>query len=282
MRITLIFLTFLIVGCAASTPLPTATAALTNTPVQSLSPTFTTSPIPATFTATPSLPEPTEIPILAICSPLEGITIHDLPDTIVNPFAPPRLGSDDPHQGIDFADIDPSYQIALEGRTVNAVIGGVVAGVINNRFPYGNAILVETPLDRLPVEWLVAIQIPTPAPIRDGHPSLTCPETALTLESMSGTRSIYLIYAHLQKTPTLQIGDSITCGTPIGAIGNSGNSLNPHVHLEMRVGPSNVRFDSIAHYTGSATPDELANYCLWRVSEAFQLLDPMRLFSPAQ
>jgi len=38
----------------------------------------------------------------------------------------------------------------------------------------------------------------------------------------------------------------------------------------------------MAHYTGSATLDELANYCLWRVSETFQLLDPMRLLSPSQ
>jgi len=217
--------------------------------------------------------------MIVICSPLEGIPIQDLPDLIVNPFSPPQLGSDDPHQGVDFADVDPIYQIALEGRTVKAVVEGVVAGVINNRFPYGNAILVETSLDQFPSEWLKTMQLPTPAPIQNGHPALTCPESTLLPESISGTRSIYLVYAHLQEASTLQTGDSITCGTPIGAIGNSGNSLNPHVHLEMRVGPSNVRFDSMAHYTGSATTEELANYCLWRVSEAFQLLDPMRLFS---
>ncbi len=217
-----------------------------------------------------------------ICSLVNGIPVQDLPSLIVNPFAPPRLGSDDPHQGVDFADIDPTYQIALEGRRVNAVLNGLVAGVLNDRFPYGNAVLVETPLEQLPDEWLKSLQIPTPAPYQAGHPSLTCPESGFQPESISGSRSLYLIYAHFKEPAQLKPGDFVTCGTALGVIGNSGNSLNPHVHLESRVGPANVRFDSMAHYTGSASLDELANYCLWRVSEAFQLIDPMRLFSLAQ
>ena len=198
---------------------------------------------------------------------------------IVNPFAPPWLGSDDPHQGIDLADVDPVYQMALEGRPVHAVIGGTVAGVIVDRFPYGNAILVETPLEQIPAAWLETLQIPTPAPFRAQNPVLTCPESAFDPESISGPRSLYLLYAHFKEPPALQTGDLITCGMPIGIIGNSGNALNPHVHIEVRVGPSNVRFESMAHYTGSASLEEMANYCLWRVSEAFQLLDPQQLFA---
>ena len=274
----LVFLVVFLTGCAKQTLVPTATAIPSSTLAPSATSTFTPSPLPPTATAIPTQP-PTVTPTLAICSPIENLSLQDLPNTIVNPFAPPKTGSDDPHQGIDFADIDPVYQIALEGRSVNAVIDGVVAGVINDRFPYGNAVLVETHLEYLPAQWSFALQIPTPAQLQIGQSSLTCPETDLKPVSVSGPRSIYLIYAHLQNVVSLKPGDVVTCGMPIGAIGNSGNSINPHLHLEMRVGPSGIRFESMAHYTGSASLPEMANYCLWRVSEAFQLLDPMRLLS---
>jgi murein DD-endopeptidase MepM/ murein hydrolase activator NlpD len=259
--------------------MPTPTVRPTQTTAPSATVTITMSPIPPTATTQPTQPPATATPSLKVCSPITGIALTDLSPLIVNPFAPPRLGSDDPHQGIDFADIDPVYQIALEGRRVNAVIEGQVAGVINDRFPYGNAILVETPLEQLPAAWLPPLQIPTPATPRQGHPSLTCPETSINLKQ-SSARSLYLMYAHLEEPVTLEPGDMIACGQPIGAIGNSGNSLNPHLHLELRVGPAGMRFESMAHYTGSATPVEMANYCLWRVSEAFQLLDPLQLLSP--
>jgi murein DD-endopeptidase MepM/ murein hydrolase activator NlpD len=74
------------------------------------------------------------------------------------------------------------------------------------------------------------------------------------------------------------VGEAVTCGQTLNAIGNSGNSLNPHIHLELRVGPADTSFEGMAHYTGSASPQEMHNYCLWRVSETFQLLDPMMLF----
>jgi murein DD-endopeptidase MepM/ murein hydrolase activator NlpD len=214
-----------------------------------------------------------------VCSPLEGFETPDLADLITNPFAPPRSGSDDPHQGVDLSDIDPLYQIALEGRRVQAVMDGVIAGVIADRFPYGNALIVETPLEQLPAELAGTIQLPTPAPTRQGHPSLTCPESENPAVWDESKRSLYLIYAHLIEPPEFQAGEAILCGQELNAIGSSGNSLNPHLHLELRVGPSNARFESMAHYTGSASPQEMSNYCLWRVSETFQLLDPMQLFS---
>ena len=213
-----------------------------------------------------------------ICSPLAGVEIPDLGALIVNRFAPPRPGSDDPHQGVDIAEIDPVNQIALSGKVVQAVMNGTVAGVVEGRFPYGNAILVETPLERLSPEWNAILQIPTPAPSREGHPSLTCPEGQPPLNMDESRRSLYLIYAHLKEPPTFEVGDTIKCGQELNAIGNSGNSLNPHLHLELRVGPAGTNFESMAHYTGSASPQEMYNYCLWRVSETFQLLDPMRLF----
>jgi murein DD-endopeptidase MepM/ murein hydrolase activator NlpD len=157
-------------------------------------------------------------------------------------------------------------------------MGGAVAGVIQDRFPYGNALLVETPLELLPAEWLEVIQIPTPAPPRTEHPSLTCPKGINPPNWDQSQRALYLIYAHLKEPPAFRVGEMVACGQALNVIGNSGNSLNPHVHLEARVGPAGASFVSMAHYTGSASPQEMHNYCLWRVSETFQLLDPMQIF----
>ncbi len=266
-------------ACAAQTPAPTSTLLPTVSPIPSETATLTPSPVPPTSTLSPTAPLPSSTPGPIVCSPVENVQISDLAGMIVNPYAPPRLGSDDPHQGVDIADVDPAYQITLEGRPVRAVLAGQVASTINDRFPYGYAILVETPLDQIPIGWLEALQIPTPAPTRESHPSLTCPEGENPPGWDESRRSLYLMYAHLKEPFTLQSGDQVTCGQVLNAIGNSGNSLNPHLHLELRVGPTGADFESMAHYTGSASPQEMHNYCLWRVSETFQLIDPMLLFS---
>ena len=281
LTLLLVLSVLLLAACESKPPTLTGTPFRTDTPIPSKTgaPSATASPAPSTPTLSPTAVVPSKTPGPVVCSPLEGFEIPDLADLITNPFAPPRSGSDDPHQGVDLSDIDPLYQIALEGRRVQAVMAGVAAGVIADRFPYGNALIVETPLEQLPAELAGAIQLPTPAPTRQGHPSLTCPESENPAVWDESVRSLYLIYAHLKEPPLFQAGDTILCGQELNAIGSSGNSLNPHLHLELRVGPTGARFDSMAHYTGSASPQEMSNYCLWRVSETFQLLDPMQLFS---
>jgi murein DD-endopeptidase MepM/ murein hydrolase activator NlpD len=86
------------------------------------------------------------------------------------------------------------------------------------------------------------------------------------------------LYAHLLEPVGFSVGDEINCGTQLGIIGNSGNALNPHLHIELRVGPSGSRFPGMSHYNSSATPLEMAGYCLWRVSGKFQALNPIDLF----
>lgn len=200
---------------------------------------------------------------------------------ISNPYHPPqRAGSDDPHQAVDFADIGVDGY-ALTGRGVQAVLEGWVAGVIAERFPYGNALLVETPLEGLPGglpgEWLEGLSLPTPAPTLAVIPALTCP-AAEPVEYDPQKRSLYLLYAHLEAPPNLEPGQAVSCGQAIGTVGMSGNALNPHLHLEVRVGPAGVRMESMAHYDTSAVAQEMANYCTWRVSGLFQLVDPMQLW----
>lgn len=245
--------------------IPSATSTLTRAaPAETptLSPTATT------------LPSPTSTPALQVCSPLEGIGLGDLSAAVSNPFNPPSPGSDDPHQGVDLADRLPGSISAVTGKPVLAALGGQVAGVIRDRFPYGNAVIIETPLDSLGTGWEQALSLPTPLPQPLTNPALTCPPIALPY-SQTGQRSVYLLYAHMLDAPSVQAGQELNCGEAIGTIGQSGNALNPHLHIEARVGPSGSRFGSLAHYDNRATAEEMGLYCLWRVSGAFQLLDPL-------
>jgi murein DD-endopeptidase MepM/ murein hydrolase activator NlpD len=253
--------------------LPTITAhSLPPTHHQSTaSPTPPTQPTQPVATSTlPAAPQ--------VCSPLDGVSVNDLSSRIVNPFHPPRPGSDDPHQGVDLADLFPGSGVARAGLRVRAVLAGRVASVIHDRFPYGNAILVETPLEGIPAGWLTALQVPTPAPTPSARSALTCPTPQAPQVWNLTQRSLYLIYAHMQQTPGLQLGEAVSCGEELGAIGGSGNALNPHLHLEARVGPAGADFASMAHYDSSASPQEMRAYCAWRVSGLFQLIDPMRFF----
>ncbi len=215
-----------------------------------------------------------------ICSPLEGISLEDIEAHIVNPYLPPRAGSDDPHQGIDLAILQTGTQIALKGTTVMAVLPGTVAAVIKDRFPYGNAVMVETTIGNTN---LPASALPDLEAAVTPHPSLTCPastdaENLLNPQTANGEEiSLYLLYAHLENAPSLNTGDEVMCADSLGIVGDSGNALNPHLHLEARIGPAGARFTSLAHYHGSATLEEMALYCLWRVQGAFKTLDPMEL-----
>lgn len=278
-------LIFVMTACQASAPTPTGLSAPATQPAASetatatLSPSLTASPTSApSATAIPSAtPEPSTIPSLQLCSPLQEIAWAELPGVISNPFHPPRAGSDDPHQAVDFADIGADGY-ALTGRGVQAVLEGQVAAVIMERFPYGNALLVESPLEGLPAEWLAGLSLPTPAPTLAVIPALTCPPGE-PLAYDPEERSLYLLYAHLEAPPEFEPGQAVGCGQALGKVGMSGNALNPHLHLEVRVGPAGARLESMAHYDTSAVAQEMANYCTWRVSGLFQLVDPMRLWS---
>ena len=161
---------------------------------------------------------------------------------------------------------------------MQAALGGQVAGVIADRFPYGNAVMVETRLQDLPPGWVEALALPTALPQALSNPALTCP-AATTPYIQEEPRSLYVLYAHLQDLPKVQPGQTLACGDELGAVGQSGNALNPHLHFEVRLGPAQARFGSLAHYDNSATPEEMGLYCLWRVSGIFQLLDPLALLA---
>jgi murein DD-endopeptidase MepM/ murein hydrolase activator NlpD len=272
-------LSVLLWACAGAEEQPQ----ILSTPTIQSTPSFTPSPsastaLRSTATLEMSALQPSATPGAWLCSPLEGYSRSELTASISNPFKPPaRAGSDDPHQGVDLAVSQDG--LALAGEPVYAILAGYVAAVIVDRFPYGNAIMVETPLETLPDGWRAQAQLPTPAPTLPPHPALTCPQVDLGLGLNYEKRSLYLLYAHMQSPVAYQLGDAITCGARLGEIGQSGNALNPHVHIETRLGPGGARFQGLAHYETRASAAEMSAYCLWRVSGTFQLVDPMQLLS---
>ncbi len=271
-RITgfLVFMT-LVAGCSAlqETAVPTTTAL----PVIRATETFTPTTTPSATPPTPTAAESVE-PAPEVCSPLAGYTLPELAGIVVNPYHPPRLGSDDPHQGVDLAQVDPVNGIALTGMPVQAVLAGKVVGQAADRFPYGNMVMIETPLDGAVAASNPALIMPTPLPERLPPGALTCPDLNVSPPASSDPRSLYILYGHMQNLPSVSLGDSVSCGQELGMIGDSGNALNPHLHVEVRVGPSGQAFPSMAHYDPSAGYEEMAAYCLWRVSGVYQTIDP--------
>ena len=242
-------------------------------------PTVIVTPTEPRIDPTPTLPVPTPLPTaIAFCPPLEGFSLSQIENSIVNSFNPPPPGSDDPHQGIDIADLIQNSQVAIAGRPVFAITEGQTALVIADRFPYGVAILVETPLDSLPEDWIEQLQLQGLAENFTPNTALTCPqELEAPAWKAKPNQSLYILYAHLQNPAGIELGDPISCGQQLGEIGETGNALNPHLHIEMRVGPSGARFESMAHYDASASVAEMNAYCTWRISGLFRLIDPLEL-----
>ncbi len=246
---------------------------LTLTPTTQPSPTPSPSPtaISATATITPE--------VFSVCSPLEDETFETLPLILVNPLDIPPFGQDIGHHGQDFAYFTKGDRESIEGIEVYAILSGKVVTTLEDHYPYGNTVLIETPLSNLPSELantLLAAYLPVPE--NPGY-RLYCP--SVTSPALSGEYSIYHLYAHLAEKPNFTPGQTITCGELLGNVGSTGYSSNPHLHLEVRLGPSGARIEDMAHYENTATEDQMATYCLWRMSGYYQLFDPFILFNTA-
>ena len=191
----------------------------------------------------------------------------------------PRPGNDDGHQGSDFAFYRRNERVGIEGLQVLAALKGRIVTVINDRWPYGNAVIIETPLKMISPELLAQIQPPSLEPTVEPSPRVNCPQGELSFSIDTEDRSLYLLYGHLLNPSPQLVGEEIDCGQVIGEVGNTGYSSNPHLHFETRIGPSGASFDSMAYYTVQSTISDRYNYCVWRVSNLFQLFDPMALLT---
>jgi murein DD-endopeptidase MepM/ murein hydrolase activator NlpD len=194
-------------------------------------------------------------------------------------FQPPLPGRDDGHHGVDFAFYRHNNLTTMVGLPVQAILSGRVAAVIPDRKPYGNAIIIETPLENLSIQTSSTIKLPTSGPTVLPDPRLTCPKTQIEPWQKEQGRSLYHLYAHLNQLPALKVGEMVSCGQKVGEVGTTGNSVNPHLHLETRLGPSGASFTSLGHYDTRLSEEERSNYCTWRVSGWFQMFDPMIILS---
>ena len=270
-----IFWVLLLSACSVL-DLPQSTGQATPSPQSSATFTLITAPAP---TQLPIASTYTPLPLPQVCSPLAGYDLEQLAAQVSNPYHPPPPGSDDPHYGVDLADFDQKDRIARNGMSVRAVLSGRVAGITAGRFPYGNLLIVETALSDLDPKWVAGLKLPAFPPEAIRPLALSCPPYPLPSDWQSHPRSLYLLYAHLQSAPVYAVGDEIKCGQVVGAIGDSGNAMAPHLHLEVRLGPARMIFAPMAHYDPSASNEEMAAYCMWRVSGAFQSMDPFCLLN---
>lgn len=277
-------------GCQSQASVPSTD---TRNITSSLTPTFT---ITATRLINPSpapsetpLPEPTSLsstesdpPIITeINSPLEGIGLDELKDILSNPYVYAGDGKDEGHHGSDFSFYRYKDFLEIENLPVISITSGIIRASVNNRLPYGNMVIIESPLNSFSPQLQTEIQAMVKPRDLPYYTILNCPDylqESLTTENLS----LYFLYAHLKNPPGFKIGDPVENGTVIGLVGNSGASGNPHLHLEVRIGPSDNEFSSMAHYENSATSQEMANYCLWRVSGFFYQIDPMEFFNLAK
>lgn len=142
----------------------------------------------------------------------------------------------------------------MRGEEVQAVLPGRVASMLEDLYPYGNMVIIETPAEKLPLDLLEQI-------------------------GLEPNKSLYILFAHMNASPLVKLGETVQACQPLGEVGMSGNTDIPHLHLETRIGPPGVVFKSMRFYDTRATQEEMDNYVLWRTSGVFRHFDPMVLFS---
>jgi len=117
--------------------------------------------------------------------------------------------------------------------------------------------------------------------IIETSPELLSPEIKELLQIPEG-ESLYTLYAHMDKPPLVVLDESVEACQALGEVGKSGNAAEPHLHLEMRLGPASHDFLSMAYYGAKDTEEERAAYVLWRTSWQFRHFDPMSVLGTSR
>ncbi|MGA7964837.1 MAG: M23 family metallopeptidase [Gammaproteobacteria bacterium] len=99
------------------------------------------------------------------------------------------------------------------------------------------------------------------------------PPSGITLDNADGNAVIedlgngsYALYAHLVPgSVTVHVGDTVTRGEIIGKVGNSGNSIAPHLHFHVTNGPLPLASNGL--------PYEIDSYQLTAISPSTEAFD---------
>jgi murein DD-endopeptidase MepM/ murein hydrolase activator NlpD len=211
-------------------------------------------PIPSSVVPSQETPTQTKTPAI-MCSPLLHESLTSIWEIITYPYNYPPAGREDFHHGVDFAYYRRGDRMSIEGEFIQSIFPGLVSASVNDRLPYGNMVIVETSIDKLP-DYLVD-----------------------SLNIRSG-ESLYSLYAHMEESPQVALGENVSCGQYLGIVGKTGYDIvNPHLHLEMRIGPTGTIFNNMVFYDTSAKIEEMDNYRRWRTSGEFRHLDPMEVIA---
>lgn len=196
----------------------------------------------------------TKVPIeptaIQICSPLTIHPLEELPEITSDPYRPPPPGKEQRHHGVDYSYYRRGERLSIQGVGVQTVLPGVVSTALAETFPYGNLVIIETPFASLPAGWMESLEIPPGG-------------------------SIYTLYAHMEAPSEVKLDEWVDACQLLGTVGLSGNAAEPHLHLEMRVGPAGVSFSSMGFYKADDTAEERSNYIRWRTGGEFLHFDPM-------
>jgi murein DD-endopeptidase MepM/ murein hydrolase activator NlpD len=217
-----------------------------------------------------TLPSPTaalqqDAPAIEVCSPLGEHELSALPGIVSSAYTAPPVGREERHHGVDFSYYQNGQRESIAGEIVQSVTGGRVAIVLEESFPYGNAVIVETRLSDIPAAW---------------NDALISARQKYQASFQAGTaESIYFLYAHLQTAPQVEVEQRIDACAQLGLVGKSGNAGVAHLHLELRLGPSGAQLDDMGYYLYEITPQQRESYLRWRTSGEFQHIDPMVFLS---
>ncbi len=109
----------------------------------------------------------------------------------------------------------------------------------------------------------IAVADGTVVRVIDGLPEQT-PGVApdgISLEDADGNAvildlgdGVFVMYAHLQPgSPRVSLGDEVNKGDPLGLVGNSGNSIAPHLHLHVMDSPLSLAASGLPYAIDSFT-----------------------------
>jgi murein DD-endopeptidase MepM/ murein hydrolase activator NlpD len=113
-------------------------------------------------------------------------------------------------------------------------------------------------------------------------PAADLPEELRLRLDVSAGESLYLLYAHMEAAPAVELGESVSACQPLGTVGKSGNAGVAHLHLETRRGPPGVQFTEMGFYLASSTEEERSSYVRWRTGGEFVHFDPMLLLQAGE